>query len=216
MCSLRFSVPVCLIMLVGVNARADYPPLALSELFGESDVIVLGMIESVGDDYFTLRRTEVYAGSAGEAPLRVKQYADWTGGRRWNAYRAGQTVMLFLNKPAAEADAAGEYWKIRGFGGEGEMPVEGGAVYPHGLNLEAFRRQVFNVDGGELYGYRFYLDTFTSALRGYLLCFPPPSAATIECIEEPAGRCSKSELASYRATSPLHRYLASSSSGEPE
>ena len=81
MCSLRFSVPVCLIMLVGVNARADYPPLALSELFGESDVIVLGMIESVGDDPFLRGTAYAYHGVYGEAAAALAR-ADTPAARR--------------------------------------------------------------------------------------------------------------------------------------
>jgi hypothetical protein len=210
--SLPLSLAVSLLLLVGINARADYLPIPLSELFGGSELIVLGTIESVGDDSFTLRETEVYAGSIGDAPLQVKKYADWTGGRRWSAYRAGQTVLLFLTKTAAEEKVAGEHWRIRGLGGEGEMPIEGGAIFPHGLNLGGFQRQTFDVDGGELYGYRFDLDTFTSALTGYLHCFGSEAAA--ESIEEPAGECTDRELATYRATSALHRYLVSSRSGD--
>ncbi|EAR22102.1 hypothetical protein [Nitrococcus mobilis] len=197
---------------MGINAPADYQPIALAKLFGGSELIVLGTIEGVGDDSFTLRATEVYAGSIEDAPVEVRKYADWTGGRRWSAYRVGQTVLLFLRKPAADEKAAGDYWQIRGFGGEGEMPIDGGAVFPHGLNLDGFRRQIFKVDSGELYGYRFDLDTFTSALKGYLSCFGSPQQAAAEGIEEPARECADSELASYRATSALHRYLASSRS----
>lgn len=203
-------------MLVGIHARADYQPIALTELFGGSELIVLGTIESVGDDSFALRATEVYSGSIGDAPVEVGKYADWTGGRRWSAYRAGQTVLLFLRKPAADEKAAGDYWRIRGFGGEGEMPIDGGTVFPHGLNLEGFRRQIFKVDGGELYGYRFDLATFTSALKGYLRCFGSPRQPAAEGIEEPARECADSELTSYRAASALHRYLASSRSGDTE
>lgn len=207
---------VFLLMLVGINAPADYQPIALTELFGGSELIVLGTIEGVGDDSFTLRATKVYAGSIGDAPVEVGKYADWTGGRRWSAYRAGQTVLLFLRKPAANEKAAGDYWRIRGFGDEGEMPIDGGAIFPHGLNLEGFRRQIFKVDGDELYGYRFDLDTFTSALKGYLRCFGSPQQAAAKGIEEPARECTDRELASYRARSALHRYLASSRSGDTE
>lgn len=199
------------ILLVSINARADYQPLALTELFGGSDLIILGTIESVGKDRFRFSETEVYAGDIGDAPVQVNKYRDWTGGRRWSAYRAGQTVLLFLSKPGEE-DAAGEPWRIRGLGGEGEMPIENGGIFPHGLNLDGFERKTFLVDGGELYGYSFDLETFESALIGYLRCFGSREAAA-EGFEEPARGCSDSELESYRAASPLHRYLVSSRSG---
>src|SRR5690606_35602407 len=115
-------------------------PLTLAALFGESQLIVEGTIDRVDAESFTVRPTEVFAGSIGTAPLRVKKYADWTGGRRWRPYRAGQNVLLFLSKPPTSERAADDHWRIRGLAGEGEMPIADGHVFPHGLYIDRFRR----------------------------------------------------------------------------
>lgn len=208
--SLYLTAAVFFTLLFFTNARADYQPLAVTDLFGGSDLIVLGVIESVDEINFTLRETEIFTGSVANAPLVVKKYRDWPGGRRWDTYRAGQTVLLFLRRPAEDENIAGEFWRIRGVGGEGEMPIEDGAVFAHGVNLEGFQRQKHKVDGSELYSYRFDMSKFTSALKGYLRCYGSPQTITTKDIKEPARQCSESELLSYRITSRLHCYLAKS------
>jgi hypothetical protein len=199
------SLAVFILLLVATGARADYPPLSLTELFGGSELIVRGEIVRVGDEAFTLQPTAVHAGLVPDGPLQVEKYRDWTGGRRWSAYRTGQDLLLFLEESSPDGETGGQ-WKIRGLGGEGEMPIEEGTIYPHGLNIDGFERGVYEVDGGELYGYRFDVETFLSALTGYLRCFdaelgPAAGGRTEECTSD--------EMAAFETTSPLHRHLVS-------
>ncbi|NLD67755.1 MAG: hypothetical protein GX644_02970 [Limnobacter sp.] len=201
-----------LVLLAGIDARADYLPLTLAALFGESQLVVEGTIDRVDDESFTVRPVEVFAGSVGSGPLRVKKYADWTGGRRWRPYRPGQNVLLFLSKPPTGERAADDDWRIRGRAGEGEMPIDDGAVFPHGLYIDGFRRQRFEVDGGELYGYRFDRDTFESALEGYLRCLAPSRERAAAAAGRPRSGCTDAEIRAYGASSALHRHLLSSGS----
>jgi hypothetical protein len=139
--------------------------------------------------------------------LEVKRFIDWSGNARWTGYRAGQEVLLFLTRPDDEPANDPRGWKILGYGGEGEMPVEHGFIYCHGLFLKGFDRERFRVQHGRLDGYRFRSDEFLAAVKGYRRCFRLDE-------EQIKGRpaaivqaCDDKTLTSYRQRSPLNRYL---------
>ena len=73
------ALPVPLLLLAGIDARGDYLPLTLAALFGESQLIVEGTIDRVDAESFTVRPTEVFAGSIGTAPLRVSRIRNRNG-----------------------------------------------------------------------------------------------------------------------------------------
>jgi hypothetical protein len=193
------------------SAHADYEPLPLPELFAGSDLIALGTIAEVRDTIFELGDFEVLFGPATEGPaLPVERFRDWSGNARWSRYRPGQRVLLFLARPRETASGATPPWRIRGAGGEGEMPVEDGHVYLQGLFLEGFERQTFAVQQGRLQGYRFALDDFLAALNGYNRCFRAGEAGGERrtCLRPV---CDAQALQLYRAHSPLQRYLVDKS-----
>ena len=196
-----------ILSLTAALSQADYEPLALHELFLGSDIIVLGAIEEVRDDTFLLEDYEVLSGPDPDRALEVKRFVDWSGNSRWNEYRAGQKVLLFLTRPGDELKDGPRPWKIRGYGGEGEMPVEDGFIYCHGLFLEGFSKQRFRVQQGTLDGYRFHLDDFLSALKGYNSCFQFDEGPNKRHPKSIVQQCDDETLANYRKQSPLHHYL---------
>jgi len=208
--SLFITVVVFLTLLFSANTRADFQPLTLPELFEKSDLIVLGVIESFDDNNFTLRQTEVYFGNVGSTPIRVKKYMDWPGGLRWSSYRTGQSVLLFLSRPTTDDGIAGEPWRIRGLGGEGEMPIDDRAIFVHGVNLKDFKRQRHQIENSTLYSYRFETRIFTSALKGYLRCYVGATTGKSDESGGTVSRCSDQERLIYRESSRLHWFLAKS------
>lgn len=188
-------------------AHADYEPIPLYELIGGSNLIVLGTIAKVQEHTFFLEDYRVVFGPTRDRPLEVKRFIDWTGNSRWTGYRAGQTVLLFLIEPADKVNDKSHHWRIRGAGGEGEMPVEEGSIYCHGLFLKDFNQQNFRVQQGILHGYRFDLDTFLSSLKGYKRCFSvegaPGGGKPLTMLRV----CDDAALESFQQESALHRYL---------
>lgn len=199
-----------LMFLFSANTRADFQPLTLPELFETSDLIVLGVIESFDDNNFTLRQTEVYFGNVGSTPIRVKKYVDWPGGLRWSSYRTGQSVLLFLRRSTKDESIADEPWRIRGLGGEGEMPIDDRDIFVHGVNLKDFHRQRHQIENSTLYSYRFETRIFTSALKGYLRCYVGTTIGKSDDSDGAVDRCSDRERLIYRMSSRLHCFLAKS------
>lgn len=189
-------------------ARADYEPIPLHELIGGSDIIVLGKIAKVQEHTFFLEDYQIVFGPTRDGPLEVKRFVDWSGNTRWTDYRSGQMVLLFLIEHTDKVNNKSHHWQTRGAGGEGEMPVEQGFVYCHGLFLKGFNQQKFRVQQGTLHGYRFDFGTFLSALEGYKRCF------SFEGVHRLEGRpltmlrvCDDDALETYQRESTLHRYL---------
>ncbi len=112
--------------------------------------------------------------------------------------------MLFLFK---QEGTGGPSWRILGAGGEGEMPIEEGFIYCHGMFIQGFKRQQgFAVQGGTLNGYRFELATFLSAIAGYHRCFRLKGPL----LQRPRiliRNCTDEAIEKYRRQSALHRYL---------
>jgi hypothetical protein len=195
------------VVLIAGLARADYQPLPLTELFAGSDLVALGTIAAVDESTFLVKDYNVLFGAAPSAPLMVKRFRDWSGNARWAPYRVGQKVLLFLAAAGDKAPAGEPVWRIRGRGGEGEMPVEDGFVYCQGLYLEGFARRTHDVQQGALQGYRFVLEDFLSALQGYNRCY---RLSVQECKRRTVSIqrvCDGQALERYRERSPLQRYL---------
>lgn len=194
-----------------VTVSADYLPLALHDLISCSDMIVEGAILKVHEDSFTLGQLRIILGEEETASLKIKRYKDWTGGRRWMEYQPGQALLLFISKPETKAVQEKCCWEIRGLGGEGEMPVVGGHIYPHGINLNPFEKNRYSIFKREIFGYQFDYQTFLSALNGYQNCFNSCTKNQSNHSKSIIQTCRDSELAQYQNKSALHRYLAEAS-----
>ncbi len=102
---------------------------------------------------------KVIRGAAADE-IEIKRFIGWSGNDRWADYYRGQELLLFLFKGSQSLEAV---WLILGAGGQGEMPIEGEAVYCHGIFLAGFPQQKYSVQSGELSGYRFSREVFLAA-----------------------------------------------------
>lgn len=196
-----------LVLWVG-RAHADYEPPHLWELIGESEFIVLGTISEVREETVVLEDYDVIFGPRSEGPLEVKRLVDWSGASRWTAYRAGQILLLLLSTPApAGEEDEPQIWQIRSIGGEGEMPVENGFVYTRGPVIGRSGIQKYTVYQGTLYGHRFDVETFVSAVVGFKRCFRIFRADVETDSRTVLQLCDDETLDAYRRESELHRYL---------
>ena len=191
------------------RAHADFEPLRLPTLIGESELIVLGAVSEMHPETFVLDDYDVIFGPHGEGPLEIRRFVDWSGASRWTAYHPGQTLLLFLSAPAAAGEAGeGQPWRIRGVGGEGEMPVENGFVYTQGPVLSRSGMQEYVVDHATLYGHRFDLESFVSAVAGFKRCFRVAKADGETNARTVLQLCGDEALEAYRRESELSRHLA--------
>lgn len=121
---------ILLVLLTIVSARsaeAKFSPLSLSSLVGGADLVIVGRISEVRADTFMAQVLIVVAGDFQKRQIEVRRFRDWTCGRRWAKYAAGQQVILFLT---GDVSAGEHVWRIMGSGGEGEMSIEGTDVFP--------------------------------------------------------------------------------------
>lgn len=197
---------VAILVLVSGPVEADYQPFPLFELIATAELIVVGTVAEVNDATFRLKTTRVIRGTAADA-IEIKRFIDWNGNDRWADYQRGQELLLFLFKESRSLEAA---WLILGAGGQGEMLIEGDAVYCHGLFLAGFPQKKYSVQGGELTGYRFASDVFLAAVEDYSRCFQmketQPGKPRVLVKNCPGGT-----LEAYRTRSALHRFLADQS-----
>lgn len=192
-------------------ARADYQPMNLHKTISEAELIVLGTISEVRDKTFVVKEAELIDGDGQTSPLEVRKVAEWPGNARWTSYGASQRVLLLLVAQKGEHAGANKPWKIVGFGGEGEFPVQDGFAYVRGPVLEGFEIGEYVVAGAALRAYRFDLETFLSAIEGHRRCFTLVDSEEKGRSDRFKRVCDDAQLADYRSQSALHGYLVDAS-----
>jgi hypothetical protein len=167
---LRLWVIIIGLFLYSLPAHGRYRAPTLVDMVGNSDLVVLGVIESLTDKTYTLKIERVLAGKHLTPTITVARYRDWTCSRRWAPYAPSQRMVVFLNKRTdAKQDEA--RYRTRSGGSEGEMPVANGQVY---INHFALSRQAPVKDlvyGAPFFGFRLGLDTVIDAITRFGQCF---------------------------------------------
>ena len=92
----------------------DYNRYALYELVAGADRVVAGTIVSVQKRTFDLSVEHDLLENVEQEQLRLQRFVDWTCAARWDEYRVGQRVLLFLKGNQA-----------MGAGDEGDWPIVG-------------------------------------------------------------------------------------------
>jgi hypothetical protein len=119
---------LALLTLLSTGFRAPeparYTPLYLSEMVMLSELTVHGTIVEVKKKTFVLKVETILKGELKPADkkrkqLEVRRFQDWACASRWEEYKVGQEVLLFL----AVNKRLGPMPGILSGGGEGEMPV---------------------------------------------------------------------------------------------
>lgn len=198
---------IATLFLTANFANAKYAPLALHDLVGASDLIVIGSISQLNSKSFILEVSQVIAGDYDKGQIKVEKFKDWTCAARWCKYDKGQNVMLFLEKP----DKNNSSFSIRSGGGEGEMPVVDEFVYYRGRSIDDIPQEIYKVFGESLYGQKISLEEFINSIQQYRKCFQvetdKSSGFSIKSIQQ---LCSPTEIESYRKSSKLSAHLVKS------
>ena len=123
---MRIACLVTFVVVGGGAALADYAPLELRSLFGASDLAVIGTIETVETDVFTMIVDEVVFGSYDGDSITITKFRDWTCASRWTPYERGQHILVFLWRQLSDGVT---HYRIRGAGDDGELPIVGSYAY---------------------------------------------------------------------------------------
>lgn len=103
-----------------------YFPDPLWQMIDQADKIVYGTIEQVQPMDFVVK----IEGGLNTTPrkIKIKKYRDFACSYRWEEYKVGQKVFLFLEKEKRS-------FRIMNGGGEGEMPMINDTIYIDGRVL---------------------------------------------------------------------------------
>jgi len=198
----------------GSEARGivDYEPMSLPSLIGLADLVIVGQVTEVSDSTFDFQVDEVLVNEYPRESIIVAKFSPpEIFAPRAMPYTAGQRFVLFLEK--SEGDSVDLAWKVLGFAGEGEMPVENGFVYFAAVNVRGLERKQYEVHGVTRFLQRFSLDNFCNAVKDYRECFVWKSVETVKNKKTrirwiPSLNCGESEIQVYEKKSWIHNYLA--------
>jgi hypothetical protein len=183
----------------------DYDPIPLARMIGTTELAVIARVTAVGDDDLMLTVEQRLQGTVPDEFRMAKFVPSKFDPPRAAPYAEGQRFVLFLTGQAGQPHR----WRVRGLGGEGEMPVEDGYVYFHGRIVQGLERRRYRVHGVERDIQRFAIEPFIAAVRGYARCF------TWEQDERRRWHsrllCDESALSAYRGQSRIHEIIAAES-----
>lgn len=111
-------VAIFSILYFSSEVKADYSPMRLSQMILDADSVVDARITRLDKKFFWV---SAYEGGSETADLKVLRFKDWPCAKRWEQYRVGQRVLLFLKKEK-------DFYRILSAGGEGELPVVGDSL----------------------------------------------------------------------------------------
>jgi len=196
---------------LGQPAGGFRAPIPLGELIGTSDVVARGRVLSAGTTSFTFEVEEVLRGPASRGRLTIEKATLDEENPRWTRYATGEELVLFLHdvaRPAGSGEVGAEGTRrlqIRGFVGEGEIPLDSGWAYFPGRSLDFLAPDHYEVHGARTYLQRLDRAIVLDAIRGYARCFRWEGGG-----DAPGPRvlCGESELADFRARSKFHAWLA--------
>jgi len=166
------------ILIISQISKADYHPLSLLQMALTSDLIVIGSISEIEDEYFTFEIQEIVGGEITDKSIKVKRYVNRPCASRWTEYTLGQELLLFLLKTEDNT------YLILSDGGEGELPISKTNVYLsswYGFDMpfmityridkdgtrQAFYFQAYELYGSIYYGLEFSLLTFADVIKEF-------------------------------------------------
>lgn len=137
-----------LLLLTAIRAKADYGYMSLSTLVCDADYGATGTIVKLDKSYFYLKVEKYVLGVLNFDTLQIKQFTDWSCGKRYEPYRVGQRELVFFRKSNYLIDD----YDFIGYGGaaEFELPIRGDSIF-------------YNISFGLLKSY--FLNDFLVALK---------------------------------------------------
>lgn len=193
----------------------DYPLIPLPALVGMADLAVTGEVTDEDEATFLLRIDALLIGDSASDEVRVEKYVPPAlVGRQPVPYAGGQRFTLFLRE--RDAQGVDRPYVILGFGGEGEMRVEGEFVYIAPYDLEGLEYWPVEVEGVAWKSQRLDLEELEDAVKRYGGCF---AWELVEYVKNEklkqrlvvSRTCDDRSLEAYRARGWLHEYLAQES-----
>ena len=184
---------------------ASYTRHKLFELASLADLVVAGTIVELRGETFEVEVERWLVGEAREEPLEVRRFVNWTCAGRWTEYAIGQHVVLFLDEP----EAAGVPLRIRGGGGEGEMPWSEERVVLRRFRVHGMDEGQHTIDGAGVFGTAVSLDELQAALRGFRphVSWGVPKAKGAWFTAQVFSTADAEDLARYSASSALAKHL---------
>jgi hypothetical protein len=101
---------IVLFLFYAVHVKAEYSPLKLYFMILDADKIIDGTIKKLDKTFFYIDDTSQHQ------TIKIKRFQDWACASRFDKYKVGQRVILFLKKEK------GHFYIMSG-GGEGEVPI---------------------------------------------------------------------------------------------
>lgn len=190
----------------------DAIPIRLPLLIGMADTIVVGQVVEIGDSTFNFNVDKFLLNTYSFNSLIVGKFTPSKFDEpRLLPYAISQRFVLFLLKPQYVNSQLP--WRIIGYAGEGEMPVEDGYVYFEGSNVVGLDENLYQIQGVSRNLQRFNLNDFEDAVINYHTCFTWELVEYIKNKKKrtrwtPSIKCSKALLKNYQDKSWLHGYLA--------
>jgi len=140
------------LLLLGLNAKADYGYMSLSNLVCEADYGAIGTIVKLDNSYFYLKVENYVLNKLDTDTLKIQRFTDWNCGRRHEKYEIGQRELVFFRK----SNYVIPNYDLLGYGGGGEfeLPIKGDSIY-------------YNYSYGRLKSYE--LKPFLKAINDYNL-----------------------------------------------
>lgn len=111
----RAQIVIVLFLFYSVHVKADYSPLQLYFMILDADKIIDGTIKKLDKTFFYLDDTLQHQ------TIKIRRFQDWTCASRFDKYKVGQRVILFLKQEK-------DHFYIMSAGGEGEVPIVNDSV----------------------------------------------------------------------------------------
>ena len=187
------------------SQMSDYDPIPLARMIGTTELAVIARVTAVRDDDLTLAVERRLRGTVGDQLIMAKFVPSKFDSPRAAPYTEGQQFVLFLTRPDAQVDR----WRVRGLGGEGELPLENGYVYFHGRVVQGLERAEYRVHGVDRNIQRFPVEPVSAAVRAYARCFAWEQDDRRRWHSRQI--CNETTLRTYRRESRVHELITAES-----
>lgn len=163
--------------VVKASAQQQYVVAKLFDMAATADKIIYGKIVQVEEHYFFLQAAN---NPDKGKKFKVRKSILQAGAYRWDQYKTGQYVLLFLRK-------GNDAYRIMSLGGEGELAIVKDSVVlpmqcftpatnqklagPKGINVEYRNRNNYKVGSKEIFGMKLPLNYFYRSVIDFRDCY---------------------------------------------
>jgi hypothetical protein len=158
-----------LFLFIGLNSNAKYVAVPFHKMILMADLGLYGTIESQTEKQFVVKIESVVLSEFGKTEITINKFSDWTCAQRWEEYKKGQRVFLFLRKDKSS-------WQALSGGNEGECPIINEDVYLRGtsMNRSEYKNGIgfHNLGGRKSYfGSKINFKVFLNGISAIRRCY---------------------------------------------